>query len=215
MQLGYQVWERINQVFDRLPLACIVDDSIFCVHGGIPCPTNTRDGKDVRLEDMKRLPCPIDIQPPDPAVNSPENRLAFSLLWADPADASLEPSLDKTENGFGESARGGGTVIFGKLAVHQFLENFKLDYIMRAHEATANGVAVCKSAKVLTVFSTSKDHGCGGEAKCGCFLVDRNKIQAITRSAGFGLVAVPTPSRGIGTFHSPPQKRETSDEELI
>eukprot|EP00511_Aplanochytrium_stocchinoi_P006948 CAMPEP_0204831086 /NCGR_PEP_ID=MMETSP1346-20131115/9807_1 /ASSEMBLY_ACC=CAM_ASM_000771 /TAXON_ID=215587 /ORGANISM="Aplanochytrium stocchinoi, Strain GSBS06" /LENGTH=89 /DNA_ID=CAMNT_0051961817 /DNA_START=308 /DNA_END=577 /DNA_ORIENTATION=+ len=54
---------------------------------------------------------------------------------------------------------------------------------MRAHEATATGVAVCKSAKVLTVFSTSKDHGCGGDAKCGCVLVDSNKIHAINRES--------------------------------
>jgi len=30
---------------------------------------------------------------------------------------------------------------------------------MRAHEATAGGVKICKHAKVITVFSTSKGRG--------------------------------------------------------
>ena len=41
-QVGHEVWESVNQVFDALPLAAIVDNSIFCVHGGIPAPSVLR-----------------------------------------------------------------------------------------------------------------------------------------------------------------------------
>ena len=29
------VYQTINRVFEHLPLACLVDDKIFCVHAGI------------------------------------------------------------------------------------------------------------------------------------------------------------------------------------
>jgi len=181
---GQKVWERCNDVFDRLPFAAIVDDSVFCVHGGIPSPCHKAgpNGEiiDIRLEKVRQIPCPINVRAPQ-EKNQQEMALAFGMLWADPADEDQEDNLQKSADGFGESARGESSYVFGNKAVQEFLEIYNLDYIIRAHEATANGVAVCKSAKVLTVFSTSKDHGCGVDAKCGCFLLDRSKIQAIIR----------------------------------
>jgi len=31
------VWNKINQFFDWLPLAAVIEDKIVCVHGGIGC----------------------------------------------------------------------------------------------------------------------------------------------------------------------------------
>jgi hypothetical protein len=69
--------------------------------------------------------------------------------------------------------------------VTDFLEQEGYSYIMRAHEAHAQGVAVSKGARVFTVFSTSKDHNQGDGAMAGCMLVDHDKLQVINRSPAY------------------------------
>ena len=34
--IGKKIWQMINNVFDRMPFALIVDETIFCSHSGIP-----------------------------------------------------------------------------------------------------------------------------------------------------------------------------------
>ena len=42
-RMGAMIWEEINKAFDNLPIAAVVDDQIFCVHGGIPRPSVLSD----------------------------------------------------------------------------------------------------------------------------------------------------------------------------
>jgi hypothetical protein len=59
--LGYRLWEACNQVFDRLPLAGVIDQDIFCVHGGIPRPIS-RDT--TRIQDILTVTKVAGINPP-------------------------------------------------------------------------------------------------------------------------------------------------------
>jgi len=56
MRTCIQVWEELNCVFDRLPLAAVIDRDIFCIHGGIPRPLpNSPDGAS-RLDMIAKIP---------------------------------------------------------------------------------------------------------------------------------------------------------------
>ena len=186
-QLGPLVWEGVNAAFDRLPLAALVDDDIFCIHGGIPRrpPPGPRpfcadaDAK-TRLELLDMVPRVITINPPDVDADPALQQMASECLWSDPAQEDQEDDLG--DSGYGESLRGGGTVCFGMRAIEDFLKETGCSFIMRAHEAHAYGVNLSKGATVFTIFSTSKDHHQGRMAMCGCILVDIEKIQVINRS---------------------------------
>lgn len=103
-------------------------------------------------------------------------------IWSDPASEEQEAVSVDPDTGFGESLRGGGAICFGNKAVTDFLQQQDFSYIMRAHEAHAEGVAVSKGARVFTVFSTSQDHNQGSHAMAGCILVDNDQLQVINRS---------------------------------
>ena len=111
-------------------------------------------------------------------------QIASDCIWSDPALEDME-GRELDDLGFGESLRGGGAVCFGNRAVDNFLAANNFSYIIRAHEAHAEGVGLSKGARVFTVFSTSKDHGQGTGAVAGCILIDPDAIRVINRSAKY------------------------------
>jgi diadenosine tetraphosphatase ApaH/serine/threonine PP2A family protein phosphatase len=175
------VWEACNQIFDRLPLAAVIDQDVFCVHGGIPRPISNT----TRIQDMLSVPRVAGINPPYEHEDDQYQQVASDCIWSDPASEEQELTSVDPETGFGESLRGGGAICFGNKAVTNFLKQQGFSYIMRAHEAHAEGVALSKGARVFTVFSTSQDHNQGANAMAGCMLVDNDKLQVINRSPAY------------------------------
>lgn len=181
IDVGETLWEEVNQAFDRLPLAAVIDHEIFCIHGGLPRPIYDEDDPNTtEIQTILALPNIISIMPPYDHEEDWMKQVATDCIWSDPASEEMESMLDET--GFGESPRGGGAVCFGSKAIDNFLQANNLSYIIRAHEAHAHGVSLSKGARVFTVFSTSKDHRQGDHAMAGCILIDNDKIQVINRS---------------------------------
>eukprot|EP00941_MAST-03F_sp_MAST-3F-sp1_P001620 g1620.t1 len=193
--LGTELWEDINQCFDFMPLAAVVDKSVFCVHGGIPRPLRISNAKCTEkspeknltftfsgcIDAINRLPHRMLISERYPTTSPEQQRMAMDVVWADPASSKQEMSGKMDSNGFGDSERGGGVSCYGTKAVEKFLDANGLSYIIRAHTATAEGIAVSKASKVFTVFSTSQNHGCGENATCGCILIDSGMLKPIHR----------------------------------
>lgn len=180
-ELGTEVWEEVNKVFDRLPLSAVIDYDIFCTHGGIPRPTNEHTSTVQAILAVPHVSGLTTVSYPN--ETNATKQVAIDCLWSDPASEDQEAYLD--EWGFGESSRGGGAACFGMKAITDFLDINNLSFLIRAHEAHAHGVSVAKAAKVLTVFSTSQDHNQGVHAMAGCVLVDVDNIQVITRSPSY------------------------------
>uniref|UniRef100_T1K9T8 Serine/threonine-protein phosphatase n=1 Tax=Tetranychus urticae TaxID=32264 RepID=T1K9T8_TETUR len=50
--LGNSIWDAINRAFDVMPICAVVDESIFCAHGGIPTSVT-------KIEDLQNIPTPL------------------------------------------------------------------------------------------------------------------------------------------------------------
>jgi serine/threonine-protein phosphatase PP1 catalytic subunit len=111
-RFNVRLWKIFCDCFNCLPMAALIDDKIFCMHGGLSPELNSLD----QINDIER---PMEI---------PDYGLLCDLLWSD-------PSSDIP--GWGESDRG-VSCTFGADKVVEFLEKNDLDLICRAHQVGGN-----------------------------------------------------------------------------
>ncbi|KAG0426177.1 hypothetical protein HPB47_026702, partial [Ixodes persulcatus] len=103
-----KLWKTFTDCFNCLPVAAIVDEKIFCMHGGLSPDLQS-------MEQVRRIMRPTDV---------PDQGLLCDLLWSDP---------DKDIMGWGENDRG-VSFTFGADVVAKFLHKHDLDLICRAHQ---------------------------------------------------------------------------------
>mmetsp|Transcript_17758 Transcript_17758/g.39368 ORF Transcript_17758/g.39368 Transcript_17758/m.39368 type:complete len:315 (+) Transcript_17758:101-1045(+) len=106
------VWRYCTEIFDYLSLSAIIDDKVFCVHGGLSPAINTLD--QIRVIDRKQ--------------EVPHDGAMCDLMWSDPEDIE----------GWGLSPRGAG-YLFGADVVAKFNEINHIDLIARAHQLVMEG----------------------------------------------------------------------------
>lgn len=122
-----KLWKTFTDCFNCLPVAAIVDEKIFCCHGGLSPDLNS-------MEQIRRIMRPTDV---------PDHGLLCDLLWSDP---------DKDSPGWGESDRG-VSYTFGCDVVSKFLHKHDLDLICRAHQVVEDGYEFFAKRQLVTLFS--------------------------------------------------------------
>ncbi|KAF2344922.1 Calcineurin-like phosphoesterase domain ApaH type [Trinorchestia longiramus] len=108
-----KLWKTFTDCFNCLPVAAIVDEKIFCCHGGLSPDLQS-------MEQIRRIMRPTDV---------PDQGLLCDLLWSDP---------DKDTMGWGENDRG-VSFTFGAEVVAKFLHKHDFDLICRAHQVSVVG----------------------------------------------------------------------------
>lgn len=119
--------ELFAEVFCCLPLAHVINDKVFVVHGGL----FSVDG--VKLSDIRAI---------DRFCEPPEEGLMCEILWSDP----------QPQYGRGPSKRGVG-LSFGEDVTKRFLQENNLDLLVRSHEVKDEGYEIEHDGKLITVFS--------------------------------------------------------------
>jgi len=129
---GDKMRDLFAEVFCALPLAHVLNNRVFVVHGGLP--SNPEPLRLEQIEAVNRFR-----QPPDAGDDM---GIMHDLLWSDPQEAvGRSPS----RRGIGYS--------FGPDYTKAFLERNGLTHIIRSHEVKPEGYEVAHDGMLTTVFS--------------------------------------------------------------
>jgi serine/threonine-protein phosphatase PP1 catalytic subunit len=121
----------INDVFSLLPVAAVIDNLVFAVHGGVPEGMPT-------LDEIKTIKKGIV----DPADK--DDTLLLGLMWNDPKEGTM---------GFGPNDYRGYMRTFGVDIFKAFLEKNGLERMIRGHQRWMDGYRYFFDEKLLSVFS--------------------------------------------------------------
>uniref|UniRef100_A0A7E4UQ03 Serine/threonine-protein phosphatase n=1 Tax=Panagrellus redivivus TaxID=6233 RepID=A0A7E4UQ03_PANRE len=141
---GVVLWKKFNQVFNELPLCCLVSERIICMHGGIS-------------PDIKSLDTLYKLKKPRTHAEC-DTGVALDLMWSDPAagaDACCSWQFNKMRN---------ASWMFGTESVKEFNRILDIDIVVRAHEVCRNGHLFYCDKNLVTVFSAPNYCGTDGNA---------------------------------------------------
>lgn len=133
------VWTYFTDMFDFLTLSVVIDNRIFCVHGGLSPSIHSVD--QIKVVDRFR--------------EIPHEGPMADLVWSDP---------DAEKEDFAISPRGAGYT-FGSGVVHKFLETNNMSHILRAHQLCMEGYSSLFDKHLSTVWSAPNYcYRCGNSA---------------------------------------------------
>jgi len=134
-----EIYDTVMDVFDALPLAAIMNNQFFCVHGGL----------------SPDVTCVEDVNQIDRFCEPPSKGPMCDILWADPTEDFSQTSPVEFE----PNDTRGTSFSFGYKATVAFLNKNKWLSVIRAHEAQDAGYRMyAKNVKtgfpaLITLFS--------------------------------------------------------------
>jgi protein phosphatase len=163
--LDDSVFSIINEFFEYLPLAAIVEDQILCLHGGIGANVN-------KISDIENIERPLEVIH---EASNKQQQIVMDILWSDPTDnddeLGIQPNLQRDSNNYGNIVK------YGPDVVKKFLQNNNLSFIIRAHECVLDGFERFASGAVITLFSAT-DY-CRRHNNAGAMLIIKNNFEMV------------------------------------
>ena len=144
-RFNIRLWKAFTDCFNCLPVAAIIDEKIFCCHGGL--------SPDLQfMEQIRQIKRPTDV---------PDQGLLCDLLWANPS---------KEVMGWGENycierhdGKGRFAIVrsfaFGPEIVSKFLAKHDMDLVVRGHEVIEDGYEFFAKRQLITLFSAPNFRG--------------------------------------------------------
>lgn len=144
---GRKIWKCINNALHCMPISILINDTIFCTHGGI--------SKDLeKLDDINKIKKGIKI---------PNDGVLCDLTWADP----------KIQRQLWQDSDRGVSYTFNEEALDWFIKKHNIQLICRAHQVVGEGYKFFGNQKLVTIFSAP--NYCGEVGNNGAIMfIDKN-----------------------------------------
>lgn len=162
------IFNLINEMFEQMPLSAVLDDAIFCAHGGIPF-------KATSLRDIVQLPQKL--------CTEKDSEVFWEIIWSDPiherdhlALCELLQQDPEEQDGFVRNNKRGAAWYYSAESARRWFAHNQLTHIMRGHEVPPNGFTFHFGDKCVTVFSSSHYQG---NNKCAVLFVDQQRIRVL------------------------------------
>jgi diadenosine tetraphosphatase ApaH/serine/threonine PP2A family protein phosphatase len=159
------VFAKINDAFDQMPLAAIINDKqqkILCVHGGIG-PT-IQD-----IEGIEAIPRPFEIKLG--SDNSENQQKVIDLLWSDPHETEEENGF--THNFNRDPQKQNNIVNFGPDNLNAFFKRNNLNMMIRGHSVCPDGIERYSDNLITVTSCTNHSNIHNNDA---CILVIQKKL---------------------------------------
>jgi serine/threonine-protein phosphatase PP1 catalytic subunit len=174
-----KLWRIFADCFNCMPVAAVVEEKIFCMHGGLSPELEN-------FSEIIDLPRPTDI---------PDEGLLCDLLWSDP---------DPYVKGWVHSMRG-VSYQFGHDIITNFLNRHNFDLICRAHQVVEDGYEFQANRQLVTVFSAP--NYCGEFDNAGGMMIVKKDLvcsfkvlrPVSHRPPGAAIMDAPQPALSVQT----------------
>lgn len=128
-RFNIRLWKSFIDCFNCMPVAAIIDEKIFCCHGGLSPD----------LQSMEQIRC---IMRP---TSVPDQGLLCDLLWANP-DKEVDEWGENTDDNISFK-------VFGPVIVSKFLAKHDFDMVCRGKQMVEDGYEFFAKRQLVTIFS--------------------------------------------------------------
>jgi len=134
--MATDIFRKVHQVFSYLPMACVIDDAILVLHGGIG------DGE-WNIAELAHVQRPIS------DMDIARSNLLTQVLWSDPDEEGDKPKA----LGVHDNPRGASILAFGPDITKKFCRRNGIRMVVRSHEYVPEGFRWAHGGRLVTVFS--------------------------------------------------------------
>lgn len=183
------VFQKLNDMFEYLPLSCQIGSKLFAVHAGIGSRIN-------RISDIEGMISKPVVIPE--AVTTQDHQIVMDLLWSDPAepdeDRGVSPHLER------DPKRDLGITKFGSDRIEKFLKTNEFSLILRSHNSVPHGFEKFADDQLITINSCT--NYCNKMGNDAAFFVVQKKFEITPK--------VIKPLKDSEKLWLPEQKRDPS-----